>query len=382
MHRHLIALCGALLTLGMSLAACDSSPETPAARPSATPIRGPAPTAVPSLRLVTPGTGTPASLRVLVHADDVDPALYEMFSRETGITIVEETYAADEEVTAYLRERPAQFDLIIVYDRILRGLIADGRLAPLDTASMASFSGVEARLKDQPFDRGNRYSMPFAWGTVGILYRTDQPVTVDSWSVVFDPARNKPLADKVALLDDPQMGLSTALKARGDALNPADEAAWTRARDQLAANRATIVMFDSTAWSNDLVSGDLFAAQAYSDDAAFAQWTNANLRYAVPREGAPLWMQNLAIPAASAHKADAQRLADFLLRPASAARTVTYTYSLSPVPEAYNRVDAALAAQLRDSYIPSDEVFRRSEFATDLGPARQRIEQLWADLKK
>ncbi len=379
MHRQLIALCGTVLALGLSLAACDAAPTTAPVTPTAAGVA--APTVIPSTPPAASGTASSASLRVLVHADDVDPALYVAFGRETGITIVEETYAADEEVTAFMRDRPAQFDLIIVYDRILHRLIADGRLAPIDAAGLASFAGVEARLKDPPFDRGNRYSVPFSWGTVGILYRTDQPVVVDSWDVVFDPARNASLAGKVALLDDPQMGFGAALKALGEPLNPTDEAAWTRARDHLAANRATIAMYDSTAWSNELVAGDIAAAQAYSDDAAFAQWTNADLRFAVPREGAPLWMQNLAIPVASAHKADARRLVDFLLRPANAARTVAYTYSLSPVPEAYNRMDAALAAQLRESYIPPDEVFRRSEFATDPGAARQRIEQLWAGLK-
>ncbi|MBI5876710.1 MAG: spermidine/putrescine ABC transporter substrate-binding protein [Chloroflexi bacterium] len=366
------------LVVTLALVACGAATPAP---PTATSV--PTPNATPIPRAATPAaTASPVALRLLMHADDVDPALYELFSRETAITIIEETYTTDEEILAALQNRPGLIDLVIANDRTLPRLIGDGRLAPIEAAGLPNFAGVESRLKDLPFDRGNRYSVPFAWGTVGILYRTDQPLIIDSWSIVLDPARNKPLAGKVALLDDPQLGFGAVLKALGDPLNPTDSAAWTRARDRLAASRATIAVIDSSAWSNELLTGELAAAQAYSDDAAFAQSTNAALRFAVPREGAPLWMQNLAVPATSTHKSEARALVDFLLRPASTARTVSYTYSLSPVPEAYNRVASTLSAQLRESTIPSDETFRRSEFLTDPGAARQRIEQLWADLKK
>jgi len=370
-RRSLAALMATLL--GLMLAACDSAAGTPASTAAAT--------AAPSARPAGPPTPATLSLRVLVHADDIDPALYALFTRETGITIVEETYTADEEALDALKNAPGQFDMAIVYDRIMPRLVADGRLAPLDAAGLTNFAAVESRLKDLPFDRGNRYSVPFSWGTVGILYRTDQPLVIDSWKVVLDPANSQALAGKVALLDDPLLGFGAALKAAGDPLTPADSAAWTRARDRLSASRAVIAAFDSAAWSNELLTGELTAAQAYSDDAAFAQATNAGLRYAVPREGAPLWMQNLAVPVNSSHKTEARALVDFLLRPASAARTVAYTYSLSPVPEAYNRIDSTLAAQLRESYIPGDDLFRRAEFPGDPGAARQRIEQLWAGIK-
>ncbi len=330
--------------------------------------------ATPTVQQSTQSTNssplTPTTLHVLIPPNALDPNLYDMFTRETQIQIVEQPYRSDAE----LHEQLAQADLLITTERNISALRE--QLAPLNAANIPNFQYVEARLKHLAFDADNRVSVPLVWGTVGLLFRTDLAKADASWAVLWNAQR----AAKVALLDDPRLGIGTGLKWLGFSLNSTSQLELMRARDLMLKQHGTI-RIDSAAWSDALLTGEVGIAQARSDDAAFAQSASANLRYVIPREGAPLWMMCIAVPNNSAHQALAEALANFLLRADIVAQVSTYTYSLPSVPDAYHKMDANLANLYRSGYIPDDETFKRSEFVTDVGTAHAEYDRLWSELK-
>ncbi len=244
--------------------------------------------------------------------------------------------------------------------------------------NVANFQNLEARLKNLPFDPNNQISAPYVWGAVGLLYRTDKLPTVDSWNVLFDPSRN---AGKVAVLEEPRMGLGAALKWLGLSLNSASAAELARAREAFVKQRANI-RYDSTAWADALLLGDVAVAQARSEDAAFTQFTNANLRYAIPREGAPLWMDNFTIPISATHTAQAEKFINFMLRAENAALSSAQTFALSPIIAAYDQMEASKAALFRSGYIPDDATVKQSEFVVDVGAAQAEYERIWIGVNK
>jgi spermidine/putrescine-binding protein len=183
------------------------------------------------------------------------------------------------------------------------------------------------------------------------------------------------------MLDDPRLGLGAGLKWLSLSLNSRSAEELARASDLLSSRRSTLRV-DAAAWSDALLTGAVAVAQARSNDAAFAQSANANLRYVVPREGAPLWLDCLVLPKDSAEAAQAGAFADFLLRPDISAQLSVQTYSLSSVPEAYNRMESGLAALFRSGYIPDDDTFKRSEFIADVGAAQADYDRIWTDLKR
>jgi spermidine/putrescine transport system substrate-binding protein len=329
-------------------------------------------------------TAAPAtSLRILSREDQIDPDVYDAFTRETGIAVIETTYQIDDQLVDMLGGAAPDADLIVASDRAFARLQVQGRLARFDAAKLSNFNQVDARLKKLPFDPANDMSVPVLWGTVGIFYRTDRNlIAIDSWQAALDGARRNPTTT-IALLDDPRTGVGAALKALGLSLNSRDSAELLRAQMWLTARRAFINRFDSAAWTDALLTGDVVIAQTYSNDAAFTQYTNANLRYVIPREGAALWVDSFALPAGGKHPAEAAAFVDFALRPANAALLAAYTYSLPAVPEAYNRMDAGRAALLRSGYIPDDETFKRLEIVAVRSDAQpSEYERIWLELRK
>jgi spermidine/putrescine transport system substrate-binding protein len=246
---------------------------------------------------------------------------------------------------------------------------------------ISNWPKIDARLKNLSFDPGNQVSIPYDWGTVGFMVRTDRvSKAADSWSAVL--STQSPSGTQAALLDDPRQGVGAALKLLGLSLNSKNPAEIKKAGDLLVANKKKIATIDSAAWSDQLLTGDLTLAQVSSDDAAFTQSTNANIRYVIPREGAPLWIDSFAIPAESQNREAALALIDYLLRPEIAARLSEYTYALSPVSTAYDKMDAATAALFRSGYLPDDAAFKKLELITDAGPAQTDYDQVWETLQK
>jgi spermidine/putrescine transport system substrate-binding protein len=357
------------------LASCDSAPLTPDNTPAAVSAVSDTPAAPP------PSPAAGGILRILNRQDHIDPDLYEAFTQLTGIEIQETTYDDDDELLATVQPANA-FDLVVASDHALTMLRNGNRLSRLDQSALHNWSAVDLRLKNLASDPGSQFSAPYVWGTIGILYRTDlNPGPVDSWKSVFTVSA-KASTVKSAMLDDPRMGVGAALKVLGYSLNSRNSSELAKARALLLAHKGPAVRIDAGAWSDALLTGDVSLAQASSDDAAFTQSSNVRLRYAIPREGSPLWVDSLAVPANSTRLAAAHQFIDFTLRPDMSARIAAYTYSLPPVPEAYNRMDPQLAALFRGGYLPDDSTFSRLELVADAGPAKTRYDQIWIDLKK
>ena len=364
--------CVCLLLLAW-VSACAGGPDSTSVTPvPATPVPvAPEPTSA----------ATTAVLHILSSGDQIDPDICDAFTHETGIAVVESTYQIDDELIDMLQRRE-EADLILASDQAFPRLNALGLLARLDAAKLPNFKRVDARLKAQPYDPANTLSVPVLWGTAGILYRTDRNVKpLDSWQSALDEARRNP-ANTIALLDEPRTGVGAALKALGLSLNSRNSAELQRANAWLTSRRGLIKLFDSAAWSDALVTGDIAIAQTYSNDAAFTQSSNANLRFAIPREGAPLWVDSFALPLSGKHPAEAAAFVDFALRPEQAAQLAAYAYSLSSVPEAYNRMDAGRATLLRSGYIPDDDTFKRLELVADVGASLPEYERIWVEVRK
>jgi spermidine/putrescine transport system substrate-binding protein len=393
-----------LSLLLLALVACDSGASSSATLPSIAATAGvpPAATLVPSqtaLPAATKSAATATTLPTAAPTDSrsaqqigkelfvlnldnrIDPDLYDDFFASTGITVTEATYSFDDDLYDALQSAAGNIDLIVASDRAIATLRGRNRLARLETAKISNWPRIDARLKNLPFDPGNQVSIPFDWGTIGFMVRTDRvSKAADSWNAVL--SAQSPAGTQAALLDDPRMGVGAALKLLGLSLNSRNAAEIKKAGDLLVVNKKKIATIDSAAWSDQLLTGDLTLAQVSSDDAAFTQSTNANIRYVIPREGAPLWVDSFALPAEGGHREAALALIDYLLRPEIAARLSAYTYALSPVSAAYDKMDTATAALFRSGYLPDDAAFKKLELITDAGPAQTDYDKIWETLQK
>jgi putrescine transport system substrate-binding protein len=284
----------------------------------------------PLALLCAAGAAPAADLAVLNWSDYVAPGVIEAFEAETGLDVRYDTYAASEPTESRLLAGGSGYDVVVVTSEYLGRLIVAGAIAPLDRARLPNLANLDpsvtARLES--LDPGMQRAAPYMWGTTGLAWNEaavraiapDAPT--DSWALVFDPAWATRLAPcGIGIVDEPEEVLSAALLWLGR--DPRSEAP-----DDLAAALAAVAQvapyvrrFDSEQ-KGDLAEGRLCVAVAWSADALSAideAAEGVDLRYAIPREGAHLWVDLFVIPADAPNPQAAHRFIDHMLRPEVAA---------------------------------------------------------------
>ncbi|RMF98210.1 MAG: extracellular solute-binding protein [Gammaproteobacteria bacterium] len=293
------------------------------------------------------GGGTEQDVRVLrVYnwSDYIAPDTVPRFEAETGIRVSYDVFDSNEVLEAKLLTGASGYDLVVPTSDFMGRQILAGVFQPLDKSQLPNLRNLDPELMRliENFDPGNRYGVPYLWGTTGFGYNSaavrsalgpDAPL--DSLDLLFQPRYLSHLADcGVAFLDAPQEVFSAVLNYLGQDPNSNDLSLYRGpARELLLRIRPYIRYFHSSQYINDLANGEICIAFGWSGDVlqAAARAREAgngiDIRYTIPREGALLWIDMLAIPADARHPDNAHRFIDYLLRPeviAAVTRHVKY----------------------------------------------------------
>lgn len=285
------------------------------------------------------------------------------FTKETGIRIRYEGYDSEEGAAARIHAGAA-FDVAVLPPEQIPRLIREGRLRPIDHAHIPNFKYVSANFRDLSFDPGNRYSVPFRWGTTGLLVRRDLvPRPITRWSDLWDPA----LKGKVALWPIARTMIPIALKSLGHPINSTDPAVLEAALQRLLEILPNGYFIDSTLPTivPELAQGRAWVAVGWATDALTAQRQGlANVSYILPVEGTILWGEQFVIPAGSPHPRAAERLIDFLLRPQIAALVVNENGYAAAHDGIAPFVDPAILAN--SIVFPPNDLLRNAELSMPL----------------
>ena len=308
-------------------------------------------------------------LRLLNWAEYLDEGVLAAFTERTGIPVELTTFSSCAEMMSMVKVNPAAHDLVIVDDSVIATLIELRLLQPLDPARLHGLEHLESRFLNLPADPGNRYSVPYLWGTTLLAYRTDHvaaPPT--SWSALWDTN----YAGHVMMLDDSQEDFGAALLTLGHSINTTNAAAIEQARQKLLAQRPLVRRYaDFLSIKAALDAGDGWLGPLYSGDAALLAETNGLVASVIPAEGAALWVDSFAIPRDAEHPEAAHRFISFLLEPAIAASNAAALASATP-----NRTALPLlpAEQRADANLyPAPEILRRCELYHRLDQGRMRL---------
>jgi len=287
------------------------------------------------------GGGKPAAgeLNIYNWSDYIDPALLAQFSRETGIKVRYDTFDSNEVLETKVLQGGTGYDLVVPSNHNLPRYITAGAVRPLDKTKLPNLKNLDPAVvaRIQAFDPGERFSVPYMQGTIGIGYNVDAVARrlgrpVDSWAVVFDPANLAKLKDcGVYFLDASEDMYAIALHYLGkdpNSTNPADYAAAT---GLLLKVRPYVRKFHSSEYIDALANGDICLAVGYSGDVLQAKARAAEAKngvriaYAIPKEGSQVWYDLFVIPADAPHADAAHRFLDFMLRPEVIARASNKT---------------------------------------------------------
>lgn len=323
-----------------------------------------------------------STLRLFNFPDYLDPDLVAEFRRTYGVRVVQDFFDTNEAMMARLRAGGGGgFDLVVASDYAVGMLAEDGLLLPVDPQLLPNRQDLHPLFVGLPFDPGNRFSVPYQWGTTGIGIRSDR-VTGDedswaTWGLLFDPELQ---VGRFALLDDPRESVGAALLYLGHSVNTTDAGALAAAEALLARTRDRAAAFTPATTGRDLlVAGELDISHNHSGDIAVAQEERDDVVYVIPREGAVLWADNMVIPAGSGAAYTAHVFMNFILDPAVGARLTNFTRYASPNRAAWPRLDAELREEMDE--LLDGGVLDRLESIEDVGEARRAFDQLWTRVK-
>ena len=302
-------------------------------------------------------------LTVFNWFDYIDPAVIDLFEDETGITVKYVNFTTNEEMYTKLEAGAGTYDVIFPSEYMIERMIAHDMLEELDLSAMPNFANVMDRLKDPSYDPGNRFSVPYMWGTLGYLYNTemvDEELT--SWSALFD----EKYAGNVIMMNSMRDSIGLALKYLGYSMNTRSEAELNEAKDLLIKQKQDKIqcgyLLDET--KDKMVGGEAAIGVVYSGDAQYAIEKNENLVYVVPEEGSNIWVDGMCIPKGSKNVEGAMKFIDFLCREDIAAMNFDYIYYCSPIQAVVDGLDEEEAAQ--STINPSEDVVSRCEYFNDV----------------
>jgi putrescine transport system substrate-binding protein len=291
-------------------------------------------------------------------SDYIDPTVIEAFTREAGIAVKYDTFDSNDILETKLLAGNSGYDLVVPTAYFLQRQIKAGIFRKLDKSQLPNLTNIwdEIARRLSAYDPGNLYAVNYMWGTTGIGYNVGRAkaalgadAKIDSWDAVFEPQTIAKFKDcGVHMLDSSDDVLSAALNYLGLDPNTSDAAQLEKAAELVTKVRPFVRKFHSSEYLNALASGEICLVLGFSGDIKQAQKraseakNGVDIGYAIPKEGAQLWFDNLAIPRDARHPAEAHALVNFLLRPEIAAKNTNFIAYANGVVASRPFVDKAI----------------------------------------
>lgn len=274
-------------------------------------------------------TSTKGSGQVVVYnwGEYLDPEVIDMFEEETGIEVVYEEFETNEIMYPKVAAGAIAYDVVCPSDYMIQRMIQEDLLQEINFDNVPNIENIDEQYLSwsEEFDPGNKYSVPYCWGTVGILYNTtmvDEPI--DSWDVLWD----EKYENNILMQDSVRDALMVALKRLGYSMNTTNEEEISEATDLLIEQKPLVQAYVIDQVRDKMIGEEAAIGVIYSGEAIYTQRENENLEYVIPKEGSNLWIDSWVIPKNAANKENAEAFINFLCRPDIALMNFDYiTYS-------------------------------------------------------
>lgn len=320
-------------------------------------------------------------LNIYSWPDYIQPEAIPEFEKRYGVEVVYDTVSSNEGLIAKLQAGAGNYDIIVPSNYAVTKLRKLGLLTQIDRQRLKNFCNLMEKFQhtDARADSNAAYSVPYTFGTTGIgfdssLFRSPREYPQD-WDVFWD----KRFKGRITLLEDPRESLGMALKRRGHSFNTVDDELVQQACDDLKVQKQLVMCYTSDQVIVCLSSGDSHLSLAFSGDAQQAARENKSVKYLIPRSGASMWVDNLAIPAGAPHLDLAYLWIDFILEAQVSAALSNHTLYATPNAAALKYVDAQLKEN-KELY-PPESILARCEEIDDIGNHIFLYDRQWSELK-
>ena len=271
-----------------------------------------------STLLVGCGTSKPSNqvLNVYNVGDYIDESLITKFEEETGIKVVYETYDTNESMYQKVKSGSTKYDLVFPSDYMVEKMINENMLEEIDYSNIPNYKYIDEDFRNAAYDNGDKHSVPYLWGTFGIVYNKNvvDEEDVKSWDVLW----NKKYAGEIQMLDSVRDSMGISLKRLGYSMNSTNPKEIEEAKEQLMAQKPIVQSYVNDDGKDRLVAGESAMGIVYSGDAITLIESNDDLAYSVPKEGTNRWIDAMCIPKTAENKDYAEKFINFMLDPENA----------------------------------------------------------------
>lgn len=377
-----------ILSLSVALAllpGCDRSGEpgkpVPTTQPAAAPARESDQATDESTsadEAVPPGK----QVNVYMWSEYIDPKILEEFEKETGFKVRLDVYESTEDMQAKLQQAGGDrhYDVVVASDHVIPVLAKLKLIQPLPADKIPNRANVAERFRNPSYDPASRYSLPYQWGTMGLMYRKDKAPQLDpSWAVVFEEDQQP---GPFVLIDSMRDMIAAALKYQGQSIN-ARKPEQLKAAGELilkAKHSPKMVAFEGGAGGkNKVASGDATLAIVYNGDAIRALDEDAGLEFVVPKEGTLIWVDAMTIPARAPNPEGACKFINYILDAKVGAQLSNFNRFATPNAQSLPMVDEKDRENPR--IYPPDDLVKKMEYLEDLGDDTRLYDETWTAIK-
>lgn len=296
----------------------------------------------------------------------IDPDVIDMFEEETGIKVIYEEFETNESMYPIVAKGARDYDVICPSDYMIEKMIQNDLLLEIDFTNIPNIENIgEAYLEvAKGYDPENKFSVPYCWGTVGILYNktmVDEPV--NSWSILFDEKYSGNIIMQASVRD----AYCVALSYLGYSINTLDEAELQEATDLLIDQKPLVYSYEIDGVRDLMIDESAALAVIYSGEALFTQQYNEDLEYVVPDEGSNMWLDAWVIPKNCKNEEGAEAWINFLCRPDIALKNFEYITYSSPVTQVKDMIEDE-GITTNAAVYPDESILSRCSVFKYLGP--------------
>ncbi|ATD30739.1 ABC transporter substrate-binding protein [Macrococcoides bohemicum] len=310
-----------------------------------------------------PKSGKGNILYVYNWGEYIDPALLKKFEKEYGIRVILETFDSNESMLAKIKNGGTHYDIAVPSEYAIQKMKEEKLLIPIDHKKLPNLKNINPDFMNLDFDKGNKYSIPYFWGTVGILYNPDKTKDIDfsSWESLWDPR----LKNNVLIVDGAREALGLSLNSMGESLNEKNPEKLDKAEQKLEKLGPNVKGVVGDEINTMMVQKEADVAVVWSGMGADIMTENENLDFVVPKEGSNLWFDNMVIPKTAQNVDGAHTFINFLLDAKIGKQNTEWVGYATPNTASYKLLDKETREDER--FYPSKAVQEKLEVYEDLG---------------
>ncbi len=317
-----------------------------------------------------------ATLKVYNWGDYIDKTVLESFQKEYNMKVIYDEFATNEDMYAKLKAGGSDYDVVIPSDYMIKRMIDEDMLSKIDFNNVANYKYIDERFKNLGYDPQNAYSVPYMWGTVGILYnKTMVQEPVKSWEILWDEKYSK----QILMLDSQRDSIGITLKLLGYSLNSKKPEELEAAKQMLIEQKPLVLAYVGDEVKDKMIGNEAAMAVVWSGDAIYMKRENPDLEYVIPEEGSNIWFDAMAVPKASKHKKEAELFINYMCSTEAAFKNADFIGYSTPHTEAKAKLPAELTSDR--SVYPDKDDLKNSEVFEDLAETLPLYDKIWTEIK-